>query len=103
MKNDLVANKKNAITFYHIACLGEPVQAISQYVGVEYIQHNPLAGNGKQVFIDYFDENGKIIEHWNALQTVPNETKNGNTIYYMSSCPKQSIESLKNGPKSERF
>jgi predicted SnoaL-like aldol condensation-catalyzing enzyme len=92
-----------------------------------YIQHNPLFCNGKQAFIDYFDEmardypdksinfdcavaesdlvalhphqiwpgndeyvtmdffhfneNGKIIEHKNALQTMPNETKNGNTIY----------------------
>ena len=81
MKNDLVANKKNAIAFCDIACLGKLVQAISQYIGVEYIQHNPLAGNGKQVFIDYLDENGKIIEHWEALQTVPNETKNDNTIY----------------------
>lgn len=81
MKNDLVANKKNAIAFYRMAYLGKLVHAISQYVGVDYIQHNPLAGNGKQAFIDYFDENSKIIEHWNALQTVPNETKNGNTIY----------------------
>ncbi len=61
MKNDLVANKKNAIAFYRIAYLGKPVQAISQYVGAEYIQHNPLAGNGKQAFIDYFDENGNTI------------------------------------------
>ena len=127
MKNDLVVNKRNAIAFYRMAYLGKPAQAVSQYVGAEYIQHNPLVGNGKQAFIDYFDEmardypdksitfvravaeddlvalhthqiwpgndeyvtmdfflfdkNGKIIEHWDALQTVPNETKNGNMIY----------------------
>ena len=56
MKNDLVANKKNAIAFYCMAHLGKPAQSVSQYVGVEYIQHNPLVGNGKQAFIDYLDE-----------------------------------------------
>jgi predicted SnoaL-like aldol condensation-catalyzing enzyme len=97
------------------------------YVGAEYIQHNPLVGDGKQAFIDYFaemaksypdkkiefvravaegdlvalhthqtwpgneeyvtmdffrfDENGKIVEHWDSMQQVPDETKNGNLMY----------------------
>ncbi len=124
---DLAANKQNAIAFYRTAYLGEPAQAVADYVGAEYIQHNPLVGNGKQAFIDYFeamardypdkritfvraiaednlvalhthqvwpgndeyvtmdffrfDENGKIVEHWDAIQGVPNETKNGNSMY----------------------
>ncbi len=123
----LASNKENAIAFYRMAFLGNPVQAIKQYVGEEYIQHNPLVGNGKHAFIDYFeqmaraypnkhihfiravaeddlvalhthqiwpgsdeyvtmdffrfDANGKIVEHWDAIQSIPSETKNGNTMY----------------------
>ena len=34
---------------------GNPKKAVDLYVGSEYIQHNPLVGDGKQPFIDYFD------------------------------------------------
>lgn len=127
MAHNLEANKQNAINFYRMAYLGEPVKAVQIYVGAEYIQHNPLVGNGKQAFIDYFtemaeqypnkdirfvravaegdlvalhtyqtwpdgdayvtmdffrfDDNGKIVEHWDAIQEVPKESKNGNTMY----------------------
>jgi predicted SnoaL-like aldol condensation-catalyzing enzyme len=127
MKRNLEMNKQNAIAFYRTAYLGDPVRAVKMYVGAEYIQHNPLVGNGKQAFIDYFtemaeqypdkeiefvraiaegnlvalhthqawpgnekyvtmdffrfDEDGKIIEHWDAIQEVPVETKNGNPMY----------------------
>jgi predicted SnoaL-like aldol condensation-catalyzing enzyme len=121
------ANKQTAIEFYRIAYLGEPARAVELYVGAEYIQHNPLVGNGKQAFIKYFiemanqypnkeiefvrvvaegdlvalhthqtwpgneeyvtmdffrlDENGKIVEHWDSIQKIPDETKNGNLMY----------------------
>ena len=124
---DLNANKNNAIAFYRSAYLGEPAEAVEMYVGDRYIQHNPLVGDGKQPFIDYFDEmhrdfpdksiefvravaegdlvalhthqkwpggdeyvtmdffrfddNGKIVEHWDAMQEIPEETRNGNTMY----------------------
>jgi predicted SnoaL-like aldol condensation-catalyzing enzyme len=127
MVRDLKANKLNAIAFYRTAYLGNPRKAVNLYVGKEYIQHNPLVGNGKEAFIDYFetmardypekeiefvrsvaeddlvalhthqtwpdndeyvtmdffrfDENGKIVEHWDTLQDVPSETKNGNLMY----------------------
>ena len=127
MTQNLEANKQNAIAFYHTAYMGEPAKAVELYVGADYIQHNPLVGNGKQPFIDYFtemgrdypeksidfvravaegdlvalhthqiwpdnveyvtmdffrfDENGKIVEHWDAMQEIPPETKNGNTMY----------------------
>ena len=119
--------KQNAIDFYKMAYNGNPKQAVETYVGTEYIQHNPLVGNGKQPFIDYFDRmsseypeksiefvrviaegdlvalhthqtwpgneeyvtmdffrfdsNGKIIEHWDAMQQIPKESANGNTMY----------------------
>lgn len=125
--NNQEANKQNAIAFYRTAYLGEPEKAVANYVGNEYIQHNPLVANGKQAFIEYFNEmardypnktidfiravaqddlvalhthqvwpgneeyvtmdffrfdnNGKIIEHWDAIQEIPAKTKNGNTMY----------------------
>ena len=127
MKHDLEANKQTAIAFYRTAYLGEPARAVDLYVGAEYIQHNPLVGNGKAAFIEYFDEMaksypeksiqfvravaerdlvalhthqtwpsgeeyvtmdffrfdgaGKIVEHWDSIQEVPGETRNGNAMY----------------------
>ena len=56
MPQDLQANKQNAIAFYRTAYLGDPAGAVDAYVGDEYIQHNPLVGDGRQAFIDYFTE-----------------------------------------------
>ncbi|SMX31521.1 SnoaL-like domain protein [Octadecabacter ascidiaceicola] len=33
----------------------EPREAINQYVGDEYIQHNPHVADGKEAFIAYFE------------------------------------------------
>lgn len=52
-------NKHNAIAFYRTAFLGNPKEAVAQYVGAEYIQHNPLVGNGKEAFIAYFSDLAK--------------------------------------------
>ncbi len=127
MKHNLEQNKKNAIAFYQIAYEGNPAKAVELYVGSEYIQHNPLVGEGPKPFIEYFekmateyadksiefvriiaegdlvalhthqvwpgndeyvtmdffrfDENGKIVEHWDSMQAVPDESKNGNSMY----------------------
>ena len=127
MKIDLEQNKQNAIAFYRMSYEGNPAKAVELYVGDEYIQHNPLVGNGPQSFIDYFesmgrdyadksiefvraiaeddlvalhthqewpgndeyvtmdffrfDGNGKIVEHWDAMQQIPETTLNGNTMY----------------------
>ncbi|MFC1917666.1 nuclear transport factor 2 family protein [Chloroflexota bacterium] len=127
MESDLEKNKKNAISFYRNAYLGNPREAVAEYVGEEYIQHNPSVGNGKAAFIEYFermteeypeksidfvracsegdlvalhthqvwpggveyvtmdffrfDDNGKIVEHWDSIQEIPETTKNGNNMY----------------------
>lgn len=127
MTQNLELNKQNAIAFYKTAYLGEPAKAVELFVGDDYIQHNPLVGNGKQPFIDYFDQmakeypekeiefvraiaegnlvalhthqtwpegdeyvtmdffrfddNGKIVEHWDSMQQIPETTLNGNTMY----------------------
>lgn len=55
MNVNLKLNKENAIAFYKMAYEGNPKKAVELYVGAEYIQHNPLVGDGKQPFIDYFN------------------------------------------------
>ncbi len=127
MTKQLQANKENAIAFYKMAYEGNPAKAVELYVGNEYIQHNPLVGDGKQSFVDYFermfkdypdksiefvrsiaegqlialhthqiwpgndqyvtmdffrfDEQGKIIEHWDAMQQIPETSAHNNTMY----------------------
>lgn len=127
MTQKLKENKKNAIEFYKMSYNGTPRKAVELYVGSEYIQHNPLVGDGKEPFISYFermaeeypnksikfvraiaednlvalhthqvwpgnveyvtmdffrfDDNGKIIEHWDAMQEIPESSANGNTMY----------------------
>ncbi len=127
MEHDLESNKRSAIEFYRTAYFGNPSKAVDLFVGAEYIQHNPLVADGKQAFIDYFDEMakdypgksiefiravaegalvalhthqtwpddeqyvtmdffrfdeaGKIVEHWDSIQEVSGESKNGNPMY----------------------
>ncbi|MGB5229162.1 MAG: nuclear transport factor 2 family protein [Eudoraea sp.] len=127
MNETLIRNKENAIAFYEMAYNGNPKRAVELYVGSDYIQHNPLVGDGPQPFIDYFnrmaseypnksiefvrsvaednlvalhthqiwpgneeyvtmdffrfDRDGKIVEHWDAMQQIPKTSENGNTMY----------------------
>jgi len=55
MAHDLELNKENAIACYRTVYLWEPAKAVEKYVGSDYIQHNPVVGDGKQAYIDYFD------------------------------------------------
>ncbi len=52
---NLDQNKRNAIAFYKMAYEGNPVDAVTMYVGQEYIQHNPMVADGPQAFIAYFE------------------------------------------------
>jgi predicted SnoaL-like aldol condensation-catalyzing enzyme len=128
MKNQLEANKQTVIAFYDLAFnQGQPAEAVEKYTGELYIQHNPMVGDGKQAFIDYFtrlaeeypekrvhfrrivaegdfvvvhtqqewpddsdwasmdifrlDKNGKIVEHWDVLQRVPESSANQNGMF----------------------
>ena len=51
----LERNKRNVVAFYDLMfnqC--KPAEAVDQFVGAEYIQHNPRVADGKAAFIDYF-------------------------------------------------
>ena len=55
MNEKLKQNKQNAVAFYKMSYEGNPRKAVDLYVGSEYIQHNPLVGDGKEPFIEYFE------------------------------------------------
>lgn len=127
MSNTIEQNKEYAIAFYKMAYEGNPRQAVELFVGDQYIQHNPLVGDGKKPFIEYFermgrefpnksiefvravaegnlvalhthqvwpgnqeyvtmdffrfDTSGKIVEHWDSMQEIPEDSAHGNTMY----------------------
>ena len=45
--------------------------------------HQIWPGNEQYVTMDFFrfNEKGKIVEHWDSIQMVSRETKNGNPMY----------------------
>lgn len=127
MNQNIKDNKQKAIDFYRMSYEGNPQEAVELYVGTEYIQHNPLVGDGKEPFILYFEkmakqypnksiefvravaegnlvalhthqkwpgdeeyvtmdffrfnDMGKIVEHWDAMQKIPKNSANNNTMY----------------------
>jgi predicted SnoaL-like aldol condensation-catalyzing enzyme len=128
MSGQLEANKSVVRDFYNLAFnLRKPEEAVAEYVGSYYRQHNPTAGDGTDPFIAFvhgfvkafpslrFDfkrlvaegdlvvvhshlvrkpgdrgmavmdtfrlENGKIVEHWDVLQEVPESPANNNTMF----------------------
>jgi predicted SnoaL-like aldol condensation-catalyzing enzyme len=51
---DLEQNKRTVVEYYELAFNGkEPERAVEQYVGSEYIQHNPQAPDGPEAFIAF--------------------------------------------------
>jgi len=128
MNEQLEQNKENAMGFYDLMfnqC--KPSEAIERYVGDVYIQHNPLVGDGKEAFIEFFeyiankypgkrihfkrviaegnyvvlhgyqewprdhdyasidifrfDECGKVVEHWDVLQVIPETSAHDNSMF----------------------
>ena len=56
MNDQLERNKQAVMGFYDLMfnqC--KPADAIQQYAGEVYIQHNPHVADGKQAFIAYFE------------------------------------------------
>ena len=61
----------------------EFVRAVAEGDLVALHTHQIWPGNDQYVTMDFFrfNENGKIVEHWDSIQQIPQETSNGNTMY----------------------
>ena len=61
----------------------EFVRVIAEGDLVALHTHQTWPDNVEYVTMDFFrfDDNGKIVEHWDALQLIPSESKNGNSMY----------------------
>ena len=61
----------------------EFVRCIAEGDLVALHTHQTWPGNDQYVTMDFFrfDENGKICEHWDAIQQIPEKSANPNTMY----------------------
>ena len=61
----------------------EFVRAVSEGDLVALHNHQVWPGGDEYVTMDFFrfDELGKIVEHWDSMQLVPETSANGNTMY----------------------
>ncbi len=61
----------------------EFVRAVAEGDLVALHTHQTWPGGDEYVTMDFFrfDVDGKIVEHWDAIQAVPPETKSGNLMY----------------------
>lgn len=61
----------------------EFVRCIAEGNLVALHTHQVWPDNDQYVTMDFFrfDKNGKIIEHWDAIQKIPKHSANNNTMY----------------------
>ena len=61
----------------------EFVRCIAEEELVALHTHQTWPGNDQYVTMDFFrfDEKGKICEHWDAIQKIPEKSNNPNTMY----------------------
>jgi predicted SnoaL-like aldol condensation-catalyzing enzyme len=59
------------------------VRAVAEGDLVALHTHQVWPGNQEYVTMDFFrfDERGKIVEHWDAIQEIPATSANDNTMY----------------------
>lgn len=88
--NPLVADGKQAfIDYFDKMARDYPdksiefVRSIAEGDLVALHTHQTWPDGEEYVTMDFFrfDDRGKIIEHWDAMQMIPNNSKNGNTMY----------------------
>jgi predicted SnoaL-like aldol condensation-catalyzing enzyme len=123
----LEENRQTVLKFYDLAINQKNFAAAEEFMGRHYIQHNPMAKDGKEglkVFIEYLHEtqpdyhseivrsfadgdyvvlhvhntpapgargkaivdifrleDGKVVEHWDVIQPIPESPANDNTMF----------------------
>jgi predicted SnoaL-like aldol condensation-catalyzing enzyme len=88
--NPLVANGKQAFIVYFDRMAQEYpnksiefIRAVAEEDLVALHTHQIWPDGEEYVTMDFFrfDPDGKIVEHWDAMQEIPDQTANGNTMY----------------------
>ena len=88
--NPLVANGKEAFIDYFERMAAEYpkksiefVRAVAEGNLVALHTHQMWPGGEEYVTMDFFrfDPEGKIVEHWDSMQQIPETTLNGNAMY----------------------
>jgi predicted SnoaL-like aldol condensation-catalyzing enzyme len=100
-------NKQTVLAFLNMAFNEKkPAEAVENYGGSHYIQHNPQAPDGFEAFIQFVDlvalhslmktspedrgtaaadffrlEDGKVVEHWDVLQPIPESAANEHPMF----------------------
>lgn len=61
----------------------EFVRAVTQEDLVALHTHQTWPGNEEYVTMDFFrfDDKGKIVEHWDSIQRIPDKNKSGNPMF----------------------
>lgn len=61
----------------------EFVRSVAEGNMVALHTHQTWPGNDEYITMDFFrfDENGKIVEHWDSIQHIPKKSANRNTMY----------------------
>ena len=61
----------------------EFVRSVAEGDLVALHTHQVWPGNNEYVTMDFFrfDQNGKIIEHWDAMQQIPETSEHNNKMY----------------------
>lgn len=61
----------------------EFVRAVAEGDLVALHTHQTWPGKEEYVTMDFFrfDESSKIVEHWDSMQKIPDNSANGNTMY----------------------
>jgi predicted SnoaL-like aldol condensation-catalyzing enzyme len=128
-ETDQERNKRTVVAFFKRAVNEkQPEEAVAEHIGSVYIQHNPMAPDGAEAFVDFvrgaaldfpemrvdikrvladgdlvavhshftfapeergnasvdifrLDQNGKIVEHWDVVQPVPESSANDNGMF----------------------
>ncbi len=86
---DVEDNKEGFIKYFERMSEEYPEKSIEfvRVVGegdlVALHTHQTWPGNDEYVTMDFFrfDENGKIVEHWDSIQQIPKKSANDNTMY----------------------